>query len=47
MRYMDYGTATPNPILIIHGPGWTPTTLPIRTKGYLTILGLTIDISTT
>ena len=37
----------PNPTLIIYGPGWTPTTIPIRTQGSLTILGLTIDISST
>ena len=40
------GPARPNPSLIIRGPGWTPTTVPIRTKGSITILALTIDIST-
>ena len=39
------GPAPPNPSLIIHGPGWTPSTLPIRTQGSITILGLTFDIS--
>ena len=45
LRAACIGPAPPNPSLIIHGPGWTPTTLPIRTQGSITILGLTLDIS--
>ena len=37
-------TTPPNPTLVIHGPGWIPTTIPVRTQGSITILGLTIDI---
>ena len=46
LRAACISAAPPNPLLIIHGPGWTPTTLPIRTQGSITILGLTLDLST-
>ena len=46
LRAACIGPAPPNPALIIHGPGWSPTSLPIPTTGSITILGLTLDIST-
>ena len=39
------GATTPNPTLIIHGPGWTPATIQVRTQGSITMLGLTHDIN--
>ena len=47
LRAACIGPAPPNPTLIIHGPGWSPTSLPIRTHGSITILGLSLDITTT
>ena len=44
LRAACLGTALLNPSLIIHGPGWTPTTIPVRTQGSITILGLTLDL---
>ena len=41
-----FGTGATPPTLTIHGPGWTPTVIPVRTQGNLTILGLTIDLAT-
>ena len=38
------GPAPPNPSLTIHGPGWMPTTIPVRPHGSITILGLTLDL---
>ena len=34
----------PHPSPTIHGPGWTPTIIPVRSQGNVTILGLTIDL---
>ena len=39
------GPAPPNHTLTIHGLGWAPTTIPVRTQGSLTILGLTVDLA--
>ena len=44
LRAACLGPTLPNPTLTIHGPGWTPTTIPVRTQGSITILGLTLDI---
>ena len=44
LRAVCLGPAPPNPSLTIHGPGWTPTTIPVRTQGSITILGLTLDL---
>ena len=44
LRAACLGSIPSNPLLVIHGPGWTPTTIPVRTQGSITILGLTIDI---
>ena len=44
LRAACLGPAPPNPSLTIHGPGWTPTTIPVRTQGSITILGLTLDL---
>ena len=46
LRAVCLGPAPPNPTLTIHGAGWTPTVIPVRTGGSLTILGLTIDLAT-
>ena len=46
LRAVCLGSAPPHPTLTIHGPGWTPTVIPVRTQGNLTILGLTIDLAT-
>ena len=46
LRAACLGPSPPDPTLVIHGPGWTPTPIPIRTQGTIKILGLTIDIST-
>ena len=46
LRAVCLGPAPPHPLLTIHGPGWTPTIIPVRTQGNLTILGLTIDLTT-
>ena len=40
LRAARISPAPPNSTLIIHGPGWSPTALPIRTQGSIT------DIST-
>ena len=42
LRAVCLGPTPPHPTLTIHGPGWTPTVIPVRTQGNLTILGLTI-----
>ena len=47
LRAACLGTTLPNPTLVIHGPGWTPTIIPVRTQGHITILGLTMDIGAT
>ena len=44
LRAAYLGTALPNPSLIIRGPGWTPTTIAVRTHGSITILGLALDL---
>ena len=44
LRAACIGPSPPNPTLIFHGPGWSPTSLPVRTHGSITILGLTLDI---
>ena len=44
LRAACLGSSPPNPSLIIHGPGWTPTSIPVRTHGNITILGLTLDL---
>ena len=46
LRAECLGPSPPDPTLVIHGPGWTPATIRIRTQGTITILGLTIDIGT-
>ena len=43
LRAVCLGPAPPHTTLTIHG--WTPTVIPVRTQGSLTILGLTIDLS--
>ena len=45
LRAVCLGPAPPNPTLTIHGPGWSPTIIPVRTQGSLTILGLTVDLA--
>ena len=44
LRAACLGPVPPNPLLTIHGPGWTPTIIPVRTAGTITILGLTLDL---
>ena len=44
LRAACLGTGPLNPSLTIHGPGWTPTRIPVRTTGTITILGLTLDL---
>ena len=46
LRAACLGLSIPNPTLTIHGPGWTPTVIPVRTDGCITILGLTLDLNT-
>ena len=46
LRAACLGPPPPDPTLVIHGPGWTPTSIPIRTQGTIKLLGLTIDIGT-
>ena len=45
LRAVCLGTLPPHPTLTIHGPGWTPTVIPVRSQGSVTILGLTIDLT--
>ena len=45
LRAACLGSISPNPSLTIHGPGWTPTLIPVRTDGTITILGLTFDLN--
>ena len=45
LRAACLGLSSPNPTLTIHGPGWTPTVIPVRTDGCITILGLTLDLN--
>ena len=45
LRAACLGPKLPYPTLIIHGPGWSPMTIPVRTQGSITILGLTLDIN--
>ena len=45
LRAACLGPSNPNPTLTIHGPGWTPTIIPVRTQGSITILGLTLDLN--
>ena len=47
LRAVCLGPAPPQPTLTIYGPGWTPTIIPVRSQGSVTILGLTIDLSPT
>ena len=44
LRVVCVGPAPQSPVLTIHGPGWMPTMLPIRTQGCLT-MGFTIDLA--
>ena len=45
LRAVCLGPAPPHPNLTIRGPGWAPTTIPVRSHGFLFILGLTVDLS--
>ena len=45
LRAECLGPAPPHPTLTIHGSGWAPTNIPVRTHGSVTILGLTVDLS--
>ena len=45
LRAVCLGTSPAHPTLTIHGPGWTPTVIPVRSQGSVTILGLTIDLT--
>ena len=45
LRAVCLGMSPPLPTLIIHGSGWTPTVIPVRSQGSVTILGLTIDLT--
>ena len=45
LRAVCLGMSPPHPTLTIHGPGWTPTVIPVRSQGSVTILGLTIDLT--
>ena len=47
LRAVCLGPPPPQPTLTIYGPGWTPTIIPVRSQGSVTILGLTIDHSPT
>ena len=47
LRAVCLGPSPPHPTLTIHGPGWTPTIIPVRSQGGVTILGLTIDLTST